>query len=151
MCMYAPMGSGDVLLACFDRRHRVALIRPGPPNVGQPWTLPAVQRGKAERYRRAARRLACAMAPAGAIRLGAVTGRIPAAAPGAMPWRRGGRRIFTGHVTSPGALYDAGVPLVWLPYSQVTEISAGLGAADLALFLEGYVGGWIPDGWITLE
>lgn len=150
--MYAPQGSGDALLACFDRRHRVALIRTGPANADHPWTLPAVRRGKAESYRRAVQRLARVLAPAGAIRLGAVTGRIPAAAPGAS-LRRGQRerRLFTGHVTSPGALHDAAVPLVWLPYAQVAELALGLGIAELGLFLEGYVGGWIPDGRITLE
>lgn len=113
--------------------------------------LPTVRRRKAEPFRWAVRRLARAMAPAGAIRLGVVTGRIPAPSPRARPQQRGGRRIFTGHVTSPAALHDAGRPLVWLPYTQVPACSLALGAAELGLFLEGYVGGWIPDGWITLE
>lgn len=92
------------------------------------------------------------MAPAGAIRLGAVTGRIPAPAPGnTLRPGQGERRIFTGHVTSPGALPGADVPLVWLPYAQVAEHVGSLEVADLDLFLQGYVGGWIPDGWITLE
>lgn len=92
------------------------------------------------------------MAPAGAIRLGAVTGRIPAPAPGNSPRRgHGERRIFAGHVASPGALLGADVPFVWLPYAQVAECVGDLGVADLGLFLQGYVGGWIPDGWITLE
>ncbi|MFE9060932.1 hypothetical protein [Streptomyces violaceusniger] len=148
--MYATNGTGDVHLVCFDRQHRVALICPGGPDAGHPWMLPAVRRGKSELYRRAARRLACAMAPAGAIRLGAVTGRIRAAAPGTTP-QRGGRRIFTSHVASSGALRGVGVPLVWLPYAQVAELAAGLEVVDLGLFLEGYVDGWIPDGWITLQ
>ncbi|KAK1185268.1 hypothetical protein B7755_048630 [Streptomyces sp. NBS 14/10] len=149
--MYAPVG-GDVLLACFDRRHQVALLHAGAPDTGRLWALPSVRRGKGEPYRRAARRLARMMAPAGAIRLGAVTGRIPAPAPGnSLRPEQGERRIFTGHVTSPGGLPGAAVPLVWLPYAQVAEHVADLGVADLGLFLQGYVGGWIPDGWITLE
>ncbi|MFJ9410505.1 hypothetical protein [Streptomyces sp. NPDC101393] len=91
------------------------------------------------------------MAPAGAIHLGAVTGRIPAAASGSRPQRRGGRRIFTGHAASPGALCDVGVPVVWLPYNQITDHIGHLAVGDLRLFLEGYVDGWIPDGWITLQ
>ncbi|MEU8870174.1 hypothetical protein AB0D24_03260 [Streptomyces javensis] len=88
------------------------------------------------------------MAPAGAIRLGAVTGRIPA--PGPLPQPQGERRVFTGHVTSPGALPGTGMPLTWLPYAQVTAYIGDLGVTDLGLFLQGYVDGWIPDGWITL-
>ncbi len=138
-------------LVCFDRQHRIALIRPGGPGDGHPWMLPAVRRERSESYRRAARRLARTMAPAGAIRLGTVTGRIPTAASGAWPQRRGGRRVFTSHAASPGALRGVGVPLVWLPYAQVADWVTGLGVGDLGLFLEGYVDGWIPDGWITLQ
>ncbi|GAA2329004.1 hypothetical protein GCM10010246_09500 [Streptomyces cuspidosporus] len=115
--------------------------------AGRLWALPSARRGKGEPYRLAARRLARMMAPAGTIRLGAVTGRIPGPALG-NSLRRGHseRRIFTGHVTSPGALSGADVPLVWLPYAQVAVRVGGLGVADLGLFLQGYVG-----GWITLE
>ncbi|QKV93010.1 hypothetical protein HUT19_15635 [Streptomyces sp. NA02950] len=151
MCMYAPPW-GDVLLVCFDRRHQVALFPPGPSETGRSWALPAVQRRPAEPYRRAAQRLACAMAPPGGIRLGAVTGRIRPTAPGTWPRRRQGeRRIFTAHLTARGAVHDTAVALVWLPYARVAERVGGVGAADLDLFLKGYVGGWIPDGWITLE
>ncbi|MBM4795337.1 hypothetical protein HXP44_25575 [Streptomyces sioyaensis] len=65
--------------------------------------------------------------------------------------RRGGRRIFTSHAVSPGALRGVGVPLVWLPYAQVADLVTGLGGVDLGLFLEGYVDGWIRDGWIALQ
>ncbi|MBL1101923.1 hypothetical protein [Streptomyces coffeae] len=151
MCMYAPPG-GDVLLACFDRRHRVALLDHGIAAAGRLWALPSVRQRTAEPYRRAAQRLARTMAPAGAIRLGAVTGRVPAPASGATwPRRQGERRIFTGHVTSLCALPGADMPLTWLPYAQVAACIGDLGVTDLGLLLQGYVDGWIPDGWITLE
>lgn len=38
-----------------------------------------------------------------------------------------------------------------LPYRQVDEHVGHLAIPSLALFPEGYVDGWIPDGWITLE
>ncbi len=40
--------------------------------------------------------------------------------------------------------------LAWLPYPQVAGHVSHLAIPDLGLFLEGYVEGWIPDGWITL-
>lgn len=91
------------------------------------------------------------MAPEGAIRLGPVTGRIRPAAPGAWPrWRQGERRVFTAHLTSLRAVHDEGL-YSWLPYGRVAEYVGDVGAADLGVFLKGYVDGWIPDGWITLS
>ncbi|MGW1169926.1 hypothetical protein [Streptomyces sp. NPDC002550] len=155
MCMYAPCGccDCDVLLACFDPAHRVALIRPGSPVDGRPPALPAVQRRAGEPYRRAAVRLARAMDSAGALRFGKVIGRIPAAGRNSAAQQRAQRRLFTAHVPAPGDLHPPWdrAQLLWFPYGEVAAQTADLAIADLGAFLEGYVEGWIPDGWITLE
>ncbi|WP_277348172.1 hypothetical protein [Streptomyces zingiberis] len=41
--------------------------------------------------------------------------------------------------------------MVWVSYAQAAGYAADMGIADLGLFLEGYVEGWIPDGWISLD
>ncbi len=152
--MYAPHGCGDcdVLLACFDPAHRIALTRPETLGDGRPSTLPAIRRRTSEPHRQTAARLARAMAPAGALRFGKVTGRIPAVAPDARRQLRAERRLFTAHVPAPGDLHPPwdGVQLVWVPYGEAAAQVAHLAIADLDAFLQGYVEGWIPDGWITL-
>ncbi|MFF7643967.1 hypothetical protein [Streptomyces canus] len=154
MCMYAPEGccDCDVLLACFDPAHRIALIRPGIPGDGRPLALPAVRRRTGEPYGKAAARLAGAMAPAGGLRFGKVTGRIPAVAEGSSVQPRAECRLFTAHIPAPGDLHAPGdgAHLVWCPYGDVAAEVAYLAIADLGLFLQGYVEGCIPDGWITL-
>jgi hypothetical protein len=60
--------------------------------------------------------------------------------------------VFTAHTGFPekrsAAIGDD--PVRWFPFRQVASEDAYLGIPELALFLEGYVDGWIPDGWITL-
>ncbi|NEC86412.1 hypothetical protein [Streptomyces sp. SID12501] len=152
--MYAPERccDRDVLLACFDAARRIALIRPEAPGDGQRLSLPATERRTGEPYRRAAVRLARTMTPAGVLRLGRVTGRIPAAAQCAPARRRAERRLFTAHVSSPDVLHAPwdGTQLAWLPHGDAAAQLAHLAIADLDLFLQGYLQGWIPDGWITL-
>ncbi|MBA2806909.1 hypothetical protein E0500_005475 [Streptomyces sp. KM273126] len=154
MCMYAPHGccDCDVLLACFDPAHRIALTRPE--TLGDEWppALPAIRRRTGEPYRQAAARLVRAMAPAGVFRFGKVTGRIRAAEPGSAAQQRAERRLFTAHVPAPGDLHLpwGGAQLVWFPYGAAAAQVAHLAIMDLDAFLEGYVEGWIPDGWITL-
>ncbi len=152
--MYAPPGCGDcdVLLACFDPAHRIALVRPGMPAGGRPPALPAARRRAGEPYRQAADRLAGAMAPAGALRFGKVTGRIPAVAPGNAAQQRAERRLFTAHAPAPDDLHAPadGAQLMWLPHGDAAAQVTHLAIADLDLFLQGYAEGWIPDGWITL-
>ena len=152
--MYAPTGCGDcdVLLACFDPAHRIALIRSGTPGGDRRLGLPAIRRRTGEPYRRAAARLARAMAPAGALRFGKVTGRIPTVAENGSAQPRAERRLFTAHVPAPDDPHapEDGPHLVWCPYGDVAAEIAHLAIADLDLFLQGYVEGWIPDGWITL-
>ncbi|MFI5887991.1 hypothetical protein [Streptomyces sp. NPDC051554] len=113
-------------------------------------------RHASEPYARAAGRLLRAMTPGGgsAVRLGTVTARIPPAVPGAgMPQLTGERGLFTAHTRNPDGLSPPPdvTRLVWLPYPQVAGHVGHLHIPDLGRFLEGYVDGWIPDGWITLE
>ncbi|GGZ20851.1 hypothetical protein GCM10010365_46470 [Streptomyces poonensis] len=65
--------------------------------------------------------------------------------------RPGERRLFTGHLTCEGGSDDIAAPMTWVPHTQVAASVADMGTADLGPFLEGYVGGWIPDCCITLE
>lgn len=139
-------------MACFDPAHRIALICPGVLGDIRPPTLPALRRRTGEPYRTAAARLARAMAPAGTLRFGKVTGRIPAAEHGSTAKQRAEHRLFTAHVPAPGDLHPPwdGAQLLWSPYREAAEQVAHLSIADLDAFLQGYVEGWIPDGWITL-
>jgi len=152
--MYAPIWccDCDVLLACFDPVHRIALTRPGRLGGKRPPALPAIRRRTGEPYRQAAGRLARAMALSGRLRFGKVTGRIPAAGRDSAGQQCGERRLFTAHVPEPGDLHAPadGTHLVWLPYDEAAAQVAHLTITDLDAFLEGYVEGWIPDGWITL-
>lgn len=40
--------------------------------------------------------------------------------------------------------------ILWAPHTEVARSVASLGIPDLDALIEGHVGGWIPDGWITL-
>ncbi|GAB2879207.1 hypothetical protein GCM10027074_54430 [Streptomyces deserti] len=66
--------------------------------------------------------------------------------------QRAEHRLFTAHVPAPGDLRPPwdGAQLLSSPYREAAEQVAHLAIADLDAFLEGYVEGWIPDGWITL-
>jgi hypothetical protein len=92
------------------------------------------------------------MAPAGGLRFGKVTGRIPAAERGRAAQKRAERRLFTARVPTPGDLQSPweGTQLVWFPYGEAAVQVAHLAITDRDALLEGYVEGWIPDGWITL-
>lgn len=156
--MYAPKARCDVFLVCFDPQHRVALVGPEPSTSGQPLTLPAGCRRGPEPYARAAGRLLRTMTPGrdwdSTVRLGSVTGRIPPAAHGAGTGQLAGqRRLFTAHTSHADSLLPppGATRLVWLPYPQAASHLGHLHIPGLGLFLEGYVDGWIPDGWITLE
>lgn len=87
-----------------------------------------------------------------AVRLGAVTGRIPHACTACRPSAScGERRLFTAHATTAHSRGPGGIPLTWVAHAQVASRVGHLDIPDLRLFLEGYVEGWIPDGWITLD
>ncbi|MBT2451823.1 NUDIX hydrolase [Streptomyces sp. ISL-43] len=151
--MYAPKVRRDVFLVCFDTRHRVALLRAGPPGAGGRWALPAGRRSDGESHVRAARRLASVVAPLGGVHFGGLTGRFKAdtGGVGAGP-HRSEAWIFTVHLGLASALphVQGKAELRWVPYRQIPLEVRHLGIPDLELFLEGYVEGWIPDGWITL-
>ncbi|MFC4517304.1 NUDIX domain-containing protein [Streptomyces ehimensis] len=152
MCMYAPLLWRQVYLVCFDPRHRIALLSPQPPHACQ-WTLPGVRRREHESYPAAARRLLDSLAPPGTLTLAGLEGRVQASAP-----PRGGRarrrevRVFLTRATDPSALTAPACEgeLCWVPYRQAARAVADLAIPELEDFLDGYVGGWIPDGWITL-
>ncbi|MFD6888785.1 hypothetical protein [Streptomyces sp. NPDC059957] len=53
--------------------------------------------------------------------------------------------MFTAHVEgAPWATQ------LWVPWRQALAEVAHLAIPEFELFLEGYIEGWIPDGWITL-
>ncbi|WP_327262962.1 hypothetical protein OG444_16855 [Streptomyces sp. NBC_01232] len=54
--------------------------------------------------------------------------------------------MFTAHVES-----GLRPPTLWVPWRQAVGEVAYLGISELGLFVEGYLEGWIPDGWITLR
>ncbi|MFF7036843.1 hypothetical protein [Streptomyces griseus] len=45
---------------------------------------------------------------------------------------------------------DSRPPMLWVPWRQAVGEVAYLGIPELELFVEGYLEGWIPDGWVTL-
>ncbi|MFF8716425.1 hypothetical protein ACF07T_34065 [Streptomyces sp. NPDC015184] len=65
-------------------------------------------------------------------------------------WSRAGRRevrLFTAHARELFPV-EAGSREPW---EDVLPCLGHPGGTQLALFAEGYTGGWIPDGWITLD
>ncbi|MEV7392594.1 hypothetical protein [Streptomyces sp. NPDC091215] len=116
--------------------------------------LPAVRPRRAETYARAAGRLvrAVTVTTGSPVCLGTVTARIPPAAPGGRtPHAQGERRLFTAHTATAHRQQPDGNGLMWIAHTHVASHVSALGIPDLGLFLGGYVEGWIPDGWITLD
>ncbi|MFD0367745.1 hypothetical protein [Streptomyces sp. NPDC127114] len=65
-------------------------------------------------------------------------------------WSRSGRRevrIFTAHADKLFPVEAGG----WESCEDALPGLGHLGIPKFDLFVEGYIGGWIPDGWITLE
>ena len=138
---------------CFDPQHRLALARFGSADPAGPWTLPSQRQSGGESCDAAAARLVTTLASPGVLRFGAVTGRAEVISlNGAARPRRPEAHIFTAHVRSASALNSAGGggALRWIPYGDAARAVHHLGIPDLGNFLDGYVNGWIPDGWITL-
>ncbi|WP_157878832.1 hypothetical protein [Streptomyces sp. CT34] len=154
MCMYAPSRWRDVLVACFDGNHRVALLDHGPAHDGPP-ALPTTRRHAGESYAGAAARLLKGIVPEAEARLGDLVGRLEALRPyGALHEVRKPARLFTAHVDSSGiprSPYRGAACLRWLAHPEVPCVIDYLGIPDLDHFLEGYVHGWLPEGWITLQ
>jgi hypothetical protein len=152
--MYAPHAVGEVYLVCFDRHHRVALLRDADV-VDSQWALPHESKERGESWERALHRLLGHFGAVSPLRLGASVGRIDrrGAATAGPPWSV---RVFTVHVPDVLDLRRCGFgrdasAVLWVPYSKVGEFADDLGFASLGLFVVGYVEGWIPDGPITLE
>ncbi|MFD0378041.1 hypothetical protein [Streptomyces sp. NPDC127112] len=84
------------------------------------------------------------------MRIGNLTGVVESV--GAVGQPLGKALVFVAHARTPSALrsVQGEAEVYWLPYGEVAAAVAHLGIPDLDLFLEGYVGGWIPDGSITL-
>jgi ADP-ribose pyrophosphatase YjhB (NUDIX family) len=153
MSMYAPTLRRVVFLVCFDRKHRVALIRRNITGRPEQLALPAAQRGQREAYESAARRLMVRLAPIGALRPGDLVGYVEATwLPEATPRIRREARVFIAHVEGdePGLWPNEDEAVIWHPYRQAAQEVAHLAIPELDLFLQGYVEGWIPSGWITL-
>lgn len=141
MCMYAPSLRRMVYLLCFDPRRRLLLASGSSPAGGGVLTLPTTRCREGEAYERAARRLLSGRS----VRRGDVVARVRAA-----PFPGGGcreARIYTAHSSAPWA----GLEGCWIPWCDAVQNLGHLEIPELAVFVEGYLGGWIPDGWITLE
>ncbi|MFE2557923.1 hypothetical protein ACFXGT_18250 [Streptomyces sp. NPDC059352] len=136
--MYAPTVRREVYLLCFGPGHEVLVARRGQSGRA---TLPLTHRRERETYEQAAGRLMAV----GAIRPGDTVARVePAPAPSLSGWRE--VRVFTAH---SDRLFPAAGG--WEPWRDLLPGLSHLGIPELSLFVEGYLGGWIPDGWITLE
>jgi hypothetical protein len=130
-----------VYLLCFDLRRRLLLTSGSPPAGGGVPTLPMIRCQERETYERAARRLLLGRS----VRRGDVVARVRAA-----PFPGGGyreARVYTAHSLAPQADLEG----CWIPWCDAVQDLGHLKIPELAVFVEGYLGGWIPDGWITLE
>ena len=154
MSMYAPILRREVFLVCFDRRHRVALVSVGLAVEPGSMTLPMVRKGERESYKAAAGRISVGRIPAAALRPANLVGRVEASLP--IPAGRGRRRearIFMAHLDREAPQFPSGgcgESILWVAHTEVAQAVASLGIPDLDALIEGYVDGWIPDGWITL-
>ncbi|MER6389755.1 hypothetical protein ABT236_14915 [Streptomyces sp. NPDC001523] len=121
---------------CLDECHRLGLVQYSPGLM----SLPMDACAEGESYRAAA----CRLAAGSAFRFGGTVARLARVSP-----VDGGRRkvrLFTVHVEGkPGAKQ------LWVPWRQALRELAHLEIPEFELFLEGYIEGWIPDGWITLD
>ncbi|MFD4276190.1 hypothetical protein R2B67_21275 [Streptomyces cyaneofuscatus] len=136
MTMYAPTTPREVYLLCFDEGHRVGLVRRRSP---QRVSLPTTRCAPGESYKAAIRRLGVGSG----IRFGGLVARLDAASHG--DGRRRKARLFTAY--AEGQVRSMAL---WVPWRQAIGDVAHLDLPELEQFVEGYLAGWIPDGWITL-
>ncbi|WP_330296913.1 MULTISPECIES: hypothetical protein [unclassified Streptomyces] len=120
---------------CFDEFHRLGLVQYSPGLM----SLPLRACAPGESYRAAA----CRLAAGSAFRFGGTVARLDVVPSGGGVRRNA--RLFTVHVE--GGRWPS---QLWLPWRQALGEVAHLGIPELEPFLEGYLEGWIPDGWITL-
>lgn len=151
--MYAPLLRREEFLVLLDPRHRVALLRTPPTGCDGPLALPSVRRRERETYAEAARRITVGSLRPTDLRPGELVGRVQPLPPvPAAPAARREARIFFAHLDSEGQDRPgpAGSGISWVPHTSVAEAVAAQHIPELGAFIEGYVDGWIPDGWITL-
>ncbi|MFJ4964300.1 hypothetical protein ACIP6P_17915 [Streptomyces sp. NPDC088729] len=125
---------------CFDSQHRVLLVPDERPDAGGTLTLPMVRCQEAESYTRASRRLLSGHA----VRKGDVVARVRTISPEGQPREA---RLCTAHATAPADGREG----QWIPWPDAVQFLKHLALPDLDVFIEGYLGGWIPNGWITLD
>ncbi|MFJ4870551.1 hypothetical protein [Streptomyces sp. NPDC088757] len=138
--MYAPLMRREVHLLCFDSRRRLLLLPGRRSGTGGVLTLPAVRRRECETYEQAALRL---LSNHSARRGDVVAHAEIPLSPG------GGRRqvrVYAAHALAPDGNREA----CWIPWRDAVRQLEPLAIPEFAAFVEGYVEGWIPDGWITL-
>lgn len=141
MCMYAPSVRRFAYLLCFDPQRRL-LLRPGrTPDGAQALTLPVGRCRERETYGQAVQRIVSGLR----VRRGDVVARVEGPAAPGREWCEA--RIFTAHSFTSFA-DDGGR---WFPWSDAVRHVDHLAIPELAAFVEGYLGGWIPEGWITLQ
>lgn len=133
--MYAPSERREVYLLCFDGGQRIGLVRHARDSLSLPTAACAPQ----ESYREAVRRLV----DGSALRFGGVVARLDVYPHGPAPHRK--VRLFTAH-----AERSCYASWLWVPWRQAVRRLPSLGTSELGDFVEGYLEGWIPDGWITL-
>ncbi|MFD5106337.1 hypothetical protein [Streptomyces cinereoruber] len=128
----------EVYLLCFGPGRELLTVRPRP---GAVRALPSVRRRERETYEEAARGLM----GRGAMRAGDTVARI-----GPVPaWAPDGRRearLVTCHASTLFPFAGG----IWEPWETALAGLRHPGGSELGAFVEGYLGGWIPGGWITL-
>lgn len=81
-----------------------------------------------------------------------LVGRMEARVPTRIRESRREARVFIAHVdtadTAPAA--DGDSPVYWAPRAHGGRLLEHLAIPELDRFIEGYIDGWFPGGWITL-
>ncbi|MGW2280216.1 hypothetical protein [Streptomyces sp. NPDC001770] len=60
-------------------------------------------------------------------------------------------RLFVFTAAGPVQAAAFGRHSAWWPLTEVALLEHRVFPRELGTFLTGYVEGWIPDGWITLD
>lgn len=142
--MYAPRFARHVHLVLFDCHRLLGLTRR---SVDAPLTLPTVSIHGGDTYLDATEQFLRAHLPRSAWRWGNVVGHLLAPLPCGNE-KRNEARVLTVHVEGPG---DPNGGMEWQHYPNALDMARNHCVPDLDVFIEGYLGGWIPDGWITLD
>ena len=140
-------------LVAIDADERVALLPCA--DAGSPWTLPRCPVRARETYVEAAVRLADCCFADRVVRWGAVLGRRWAPPPLGAPLVRVEEHLFLLRTdvspTSPITARSPGTAARWAPRSRVDDLLREGYRDTTATLIDGYLGGWLPDGPITLD